>query len=67
MRSSRQRGGVRLASSAQAKSSEYKQLEPGLLVPKKRTLIVQPEANVVNNPNLFQVFPALNEKYGAHA
>ena len=33
---------------------------------KTKILIVQPEGNILNNPNLLQIFLALNEEYESH-
>ena len=32
----------------------------------KKVLVVHPEGNILNNPNLLQIFLALNEKYESH-
>ena len=38
----------------------------GALMSKTKILIVHPEGNILNNPNLLQIFLALNEEYESH-
>ena len=38
----------------------------GTLMSKRKILIIYPDGNILNNPNLLQIFLALNEEYEAH-